>query len=311
MRLVRFGPRGYEQTGVVIDDEIVPLAPLFATTAPAINDLESLIAVFDAWRDRIEAFARKTLERLPLKSTRLGAPLVRPGKIVGVGANYRSADGAPPAGPADPILFLKPASSIAGPTDPIALPYEATTVVGEVELVLVIGKPGRRIAPADAMAHVFGFTIANDVTAPEIMLGSSDRSPLFLQQGRGKGFPGFCPLGPAIVTADEIRDWRELLLEQVVNGVPQLSGHARLMVHDPATLVSEVSHAFGLEPGDIILSGSPRPPQGTRRQPLLAGDTLRSRIQGIGELRNPVVAEDGPAGNIGPISRADKTSTEY
>jgi len=285
MRIVRFGPSGEEVPGCLVDGGVVPLAPLTDGLS-----VERLIGVWDQLAPELPGFLAAA-RPLPLDGLRLGTPLGRPPKIIGVGANYRSADGAPPPGPVDPILFFKPASSLVGPTDDVVLPFEARSVVGEVELAVVIGRPGHRIAPQQAMSHVFGYTIANDLTAPEIMLGDSAQSPLFFQQGRGKGFPTFCPLGPWIVTAPAFPAPTGCHLEQEVDGVVELSGPASLMHHSIATLVSEVSHAFGLEPGDVILSGSPRPAPGKRRQPLVHGNLLVSRITGLGELRNRVVAE--------------------
>ena len=233
---------------------------------------------------------------VPLAGSRLGSPLLQPGKILGVGANYCDANGAPPKGPPDPILFFKPASSLAGHNDPVTLPFETGRVVAEVELAIVIGKSGHRVPVSEAMDHIFGYTIANDLTAPDVMLGDSHESPLYFQQGRGKGFPDFCPLGPWIVTRDAIPDPERLMLQQHINGHIELSGSSALMHHSPAVLVSEVSHAFGLAPGDIILSGSPRP-TAAGRQPLTHGDILESRISGIGVLRNQIVAESRQSAN--------------
>lgn len=286
MRIVRFGAPGEEVPGCLVEGGVVPLDGLTGD-AP----VEWLIGSWAELERDLAAFIAAT-PPMPLQGLRLGPPLGSPPKIVGVGANYCAADGTPPGGPIDPILFFKPASSLVGPTDAIVLPFEASSVVGEVELGIVIGRRGHRVSPAAAMDHVFGYAIANDLTAPEVMLGDSAQSPLFFQQGRGKGFPTFCPLGPWIVTADAMPLPAECHLEQEVDGQVELSGRASLMHHSIATLVSEVSHAFGLEPGDVILSGSPRPAPGKRRQPLVAGNLLVSRISGLGELRNRVVAEE-------------------
>ncbi|MBN9143351.1 MULTISPECIES: fumarylacetoacetate hydrolase family protein [unclassified Novosphingobium] len=286
MRIVRFGAPGEEVPGLLLDAGIVSLAPLIGG-----RDVE---AILPDWADvaaEIPAFCQ-TATAMPLAGQRLGAPLGRPPKIIGVGANYRSADGKAPRGPIDPILFFKPTSSLVGPADPVILPYEAGVVVAETELAVVIGRKGHRVAPEQAMDHVFGYTIANDITAPEVMLGDSSQSPLFFQQGRGKGFPSFCPLGPWIVPAGHIPDPNGLHITQEIDGIIELAGPTTLMIHSIAMLVSEASHAFGLEPGDIILSGSPRPAPGAGRRPLAGGSLLISRIDGIGRMANPIIAEE-------------------
>lgn len=286
MRIVRFGELGAEEPGLLTDQGIVSLTALLGA-----RDLEQVLPDWADIERELPALQR-TATPVSAEGLRLGPPLGRPPKIIGVGANYRSADGEAPRGPIDPILFFKPASSLAGPADPVVLPFEAGKVVAETELAVIIGSGGHRISPDQAMAHVFGYTIANDVTAPDVMLGDSHESPLFFQQGRGKGFPTFCPLGPWIVPASEIADPSALHIVQEVDGVVELSGSTGLMLHSIATLVSEVSHAFGLEPGDIILSGSPRPTPGSARLALAGGAKLSSRIDGIGSMTNPVISEE-------------------
>ncbi|MBL8549574.1 MAG: fumarylacetoacetate hydrolase family protein [Hyphomonadaceae bacterium] len=284
MKLAAIGAPGREAPGLVRGGEALSLA----TFADGARDVGGLIAAWPAIEGRLTAHGLDGLARVRLEDARLAAPLLRPGKIIGVGSNFRSADGAAPDLPPAPIFFLKPSSSLIGPGDAIVAPREARSVVGEVEIAVIIGKAGRRVGPAAAMDHVFGYTIANDVTAPEILLGESARNPLFLQAARGKGFPSFCPLGPWIVTKDEI-DPADMHLQQLVNGEIEAEASARLMIHSVAELVSEASDAFGLEAGDVILCGSPRPTG--RRRALQAGDILTSRISGIGELVNPIRSE--------------------
>lgn len=298
MKLVAYGPPGDEEPGLLVGEDVVSLAPLLKQTGgPLCSDLSGAIQVWRSIEQKIRSDGLRHLPRLSRDAVRLAAPLRRPGKIVGVGSNYRSADGTAPDIPANSILFLKPASSIVGPGEAIMLPREAMLVVGEVELAIVIGKAAWRVSESKAMDHVFGYMIANDVTAPEVLLGESRRNPLFLQAARGKGYPTFCPLGPWIVTIDEVADVGDLLLEQFVNDEVELVGAASLMVRSVASLVHEVSEAFGLEAGDVILSGSPRP--SSARRPLVHGDVLRSRISGLGELANPVHREpkDATAGS--------------
>jgi 2,4-didehydro-3-deoxy-L-rhamnonate hydrolase len=298
VKLVTYGAAGAEKPGLVVGDDVVSLVPILESVAP--EHRRDLIGVIAAWPSVAKVVGGGELRGMPrerLADVRLGPPLTRPEKIVGVGSNYRSAEGSQPYLPAAPIFFLKPCSSLIGPGEPVVLPSDANTVVGEVELAIVIGKPGRRISESEAMEHVFGYTIGNDITSPDVLLGESGKNALFLQAARGKGYPTFCPLGPWIVTKDEVDDLGGLLLEQEIDGKIVAAGHTSLMIFSVAKLVSEASKAFGIEAGDIILSGSPRSDSG--HMPLKAGNRLRTRISGIGELTNPVLAErdddpDGP-----------------
>jgi 2-keto-4-pentenoate hydratase/2-oxohepta-3-ene-1,7-dioic acid hydratase in catechol pathway len=134
--------------------------------------------------------------------------------------------------------------------------------------------------------------VANDVTAPEIMLGESAKNALFLQQSRGKGFRTFCPTGPWIETAEELSFPPVWDVLQDVGDYPEMRGSTDQMITGIAELVADVSRAFGIEPGDIILTGSP-PPEGGKRRPLVPGDLLRSEISGLGAMANPVVQGSG------------------
>ncbi len=282
MRFIRYELNGRVSSGVVRGDAIVSLEPLVGELA-----LEEIIA---DWRKRRGPIARYVDEHVAtdkLSDVRLLAPIADPPKIVGIGANYPRPGGAD-LETSSPVLFLKPKSSIAGPFDPITLPPEAPSVVGEVELAIVIGKPGHRISQSQAHEHIFGFMTANDVTAPEILLGESHKHPLLLQQARGKGFPGFCPTGPWIETIDAAAFPPEFRLEQRIGDDLEIEGNTADMMVSVSELIADISCAFGLQANDIILTGSP-PPLGGKRIPLRAGDVLRTNIDGVGSLANPVV----------------------
>jgi 2-keto-4-pentenoate hydratase/2-oxohepta-3-ene-1,7-dioic acid hydratase in catechol pathway len=223
---------------------------------------------------------RFTAQRWALADVRLLSPIL-PSKVVCVGRNY--ADHAAEHGaevPAEPLIFLKPSTSVIGPGDAIRLPPQSRQVEHEAELAVVIGPPGaRRADRAAAERAVFGYTCANDVTARDLQHSDG-------QWTRAKGFDSFCPLGPWIATAYDPAD-REVRCE-VGRGeemeVRQL-GRTKDMVFDVPTLVSYVSHVMTLLPGDVLLTGTP-----AGVSPLTDGDTVAVRIEGIGELTNPVVA---------------------
>jgi 2-keto-4-pentenoate hydratase/2-oxohepta-3-ene-1,7-dioic acid hydratase in catechol pathway len=230
---------------------------------------------------------RFTGERWALPDVRLLSPIL-PSKVVCVGRNY--ADHAAELGnevPAEPLLFLKPSTSVIGPHDAIRLPAQSRQVEHEAELAVVIGAPGaRRADRATAAQAIFGYTCANDVTARDLQ--RSD-----VQFTRAKGFDSFCPLGPWIVTGLDPADL-EVRCEvagagdgpDAVAEVRQL-GRTRDMVFDPATIVSYVSHVMTLLPGDVVLTGTP-----AGVGPLAAGDTVTVQVEGVGALTNRVLALD-------------------
>lgn len=286
MRLVRYECGGRIAVGALRGGAVIELAsPLGHKDI----DLEHVIVRWADVRREIERHVERASPAAWLDEVRLLAPLYRPQKIVAIGSNYPR-PGAAAAPGSKPVLFFKPPSALTGPYDPIRLPPEALTVVGEVELAVVIGLAGDRISPNEASRHVFGYMVANDVTAPEILLGEAALNPLFLQQSRGKGFRTFCPIGPWIETAHDRPFPPVWTLEQKVDGHCEMCGSSDQMITGLGELIADASRAFGLEPGDIVLTGSPAPLDG-RRVPLVAGSVLHSRIAEIGEMANPVVSE--------------------
>ncbi len=214
------------------------------------------------------------------------APLA-PGKIVAIGLNYLDhirESGLEP--PGQPLVFAKFPSSVIGPGQEIRLPLGLTERVDwEVELAVVIGTRARNVDAADALGHVFGYTVANDVSARDLQFGDG-------QWVRGKSLDTFCPVGPVVVTADEIPDPQALRLTCRVNGELMQDASTELMVFGVAELISHCSRSFTLEPGDLLLTGTPwgcgefmEP-----RRSLAPGDVVECEIGGIGTLRNPVVA---------------------
>lgn len=217
--------------------------------------------------------------RVPIDDARLLAPVIPRSKVVGIGKNYADhvaeMGGAQP--PAEPLVFLKPNTSVIGPGDPIVLPPQSREVHYEGELAVVIGRICKDVPRERVPEVVFGYTCANDVTARDLQ--SSDG-----QWARAKGFDTFCPLGPWI---ENDLDPSDLRLTTRRDGETVQDGRTSMLIHDVATLVSHVSAAFTLLPGDVILTGTP-----AGVGPLAAGQRVEVELEGIGVLANPVVARD-------------------
>lgn len=246
------------------------------------------------WRGDLRALidTENALSSVHVFDEVLDAPLVaplRPGKIVAIGLNYR--DHIREAGmtsPESPLVFAKFPSSIIGPTDSIQLPSLAKRVDWEVELGVVIGRRMCSVAAAEALDYVFGYTVANDISARDVQFADG-------QWVRGKSFDTFCPTGPTVVTKDEVSDPQQLTLRTRVNGDVVQESTTAEMVFGVAELLAFCSASFTLEPGDLVLTGTPwgcgefmAPPRS-----LKAGDLLETEIEGIGTLRNPVVDRSG------------------
>jgi 5-carboxymethyl-2-hydroxymuconate isomerase len=214
------------------------------------------------------------------------APL-RPTKIVAIGLNYLDhIREAQMEAPSRPLVFAKFPSCVVGDGEPIVLPELAQRVDWEVELAAVIGRELRNASPAEALAGVFGYTVANDVSARDVQFADG-------QWVRGKSFDTFCPLGPVVVTADELPDPQNLRLRTRVNGELVQDSSTAEMLFGIAELIAFCSASFTLEPGDVLLSGTPwgcgefMDPQRSLRD----GDVVECEIDGIGTLRNPVISE--------------------
>jgi len=218
----------------------------------------------------------------PLEGVSLLAPLQRPPRIFGIGLNYREhAAESKMAVQAVPTVFLKLASSITGPNTDVLLPPDATQPDYEAELAVVIGKPGHRIAAADWEQHVFGYTIINDVSARGVQLATS-------QWTLGKSFPTFTPMGPWIVTRDEVPDPHALDIKLTLSGEVMQSANTSDMIFRIPELIAYISNIVPLESGDIISTGTP-PGVGLGRTPqrwLLPDEEMVIEIEGIGTLRN-------------------------
>lgn len=275
MKFCRFGARGQERPGL-IDAE------------GRIRDLSGHIAELTI--DAIAGLGTIDAASLPLveESVRLGVPLKGIGKIVAIGLNY--ADHAKESNlpiPTEPVMFMKALSSLTGPNDEVVLPRGSTHSDWEVELAVIIGKTARYVEKADALSHVAGYAVANDVSE---RFNQKQRGS---QWSKGKGHDSFCPLGPWLVTSDEIADPQDLDMFLDVNGTRMQTGNTRTMIFDVAEIISYVSEYITLYPGDVLITGTP-PGVGEGKKPeaifLKAGDTMRLGIAGLGEQQQNVVA---------------------
>jgi 2-keto-4-pentenoate hydratase/2-oxohepta-3-ene-1,7-dioic acid hydratase in catechol pathway len=221
------------------------------------------------------------------KGLPLGPPLRGIGKIIGVGLNYR--DHAEETGlplPKEPTLFLKATSALCGPADDLVMPREGKSVDWEVELGVVIGRPGVYIAERDALDHVLGYCIGIDFSERDFQFNRGG------QGFKGKSADTFAPLGPFLATRDEIADPQDLALQLGVNGKAKQSGSTRDMIFSVAELVSYISRFMSLQPGDVILTGTPAGVGLGQKPPvyLQAGDVVAASITGLGEQTHKVVA---------------------
>ncbi|MBI5284098.1 MAG: fumarylacetoacetate hydrolase family protein [Chloroflexi bacterium] len=298
MRLATYSERGGETAhlGIVLGDRIVNIdAAAKALGLPGVpDDLAAFIRQGAAALDTARAVAAKlagdAAQGLPLEGVRLRAPIVRPERnVMCVGLNYADhvAESQSVVGadvPKFPVFFTKPPSTVIGPDDEIPWHGHASTSIDwEAELAVIIGREGRDISEADALGHVFGYTIANDVTARDLQQRHG-------QWFKGKGLDGFCPLGPVMVTADEIGDPHALDIGLRVNGVEKQRSNTRHLIFSIPRLIADLSAGMTLYPGDILLTGTPSGVGIGRTPPefLKPGDVVEAEIPAIGVLRNTV-----------------------
>lgn len=289
MKLVRFGPPGAERPGLWLDRAPETGRPAILDVRAAAFDIRDYDAHFFGARgpDRVRALAGESKRRLiDPETVRLGPPVARPGKIVCLGKNY--VDHAIEFGsepPKTPVYFAKAVSAVIGPHDPVVLPRAEARVDGEVELALVIGRRAHAITADEALSHVAGYLILNDITD---RVAQRESQQWFF----GKGADTFCPLGPWLVTADAIPDPHNLGLASFMNETALQAGNTSRMIFNIPTILSHLSARVMLEPGDIVSTGTPDGIGSARTPPVLlhAGDTIRCAIDGLGETRNPVIA---------------------
>jgi 2-keto-4-pentenoate hydratase/2-oxohepta-3-ene-1,7-dioic acid hydratase in catechol pathway len=287
VKLVTFAHNGRTAIGAVTAETVVDLTHL----AP---DMQRLIERGAEGLVAAEAAIATVTHAIPLAAVHLLAPVPTPQRnVFCLGLNYSEhvkesygARGQQATLPDTPIIFTKATTAVSGPTDPIPYDPAVTTQLDwEVELAVIIGRKGKNIQTAEAMKHVFGYTVLNDISARDLQMAGK-------QYFKGKSLDGACPMGPWIVTADELPDPHNLRLICRVNGVVKQDGRTNCMIFNIPAIIAYLSHGMTLLPGDIIATGTPDGVGFARTPPefLQPGDTLESEIEGIGLLRNPVAS---------------------
>ena len=262
--------------GVLSGDKVVNL------TAAGFTDMIDVIQRGDKIREQVASW-----EDIPLAAVKLTAPIPRPPKLICVGLNYRDhALESKMEIPTVPTIFNKFPNVVIGPGEPIVLPMNSTRPDYEAEFAFVIGKGGRHIAAENWRDHVFGYTIINDVSARDFQMATS-------QWLMGKTFDTFAPMGPVLVTADEIPDPHALDISLAINGETLQNSNTRELIFRIPELVAFLSSVVTLEPGDVVSTGTPAGVGFARNPPrfLKPGDEVVVHVEGLGDLRNPVVAE--------------------
>jgi 2-keto-4-pentenoate hydratase/2-oxohepta-3-ene-1,7-dioic acid hydratase in catechol pathway len=274
MHFGRIGDVGEEIPVALIDDHLYDLRPITADIDGAFLSDDPVGAV-DAHRDELA-------EVTDAATRRFGAPIARPGAVYCIGMNYAAharEGGSEP--PTEIIVFLKPSNTVVGPDDDVSLPPGADAVDWEAELAVVIGTRAWQLADADAgRAAIAGYTVANDLSERTWQLVRSGG-----QWSKGKGAPGFCPLGPWLVTADSV-DAGDLRIYSSVNGEPRQDSRTSDMIFDAGRIVADLSEHLVLEPGDVILTGTPEGVALSGRFPYLKdGDIVEIGIERLGSQR--------------------------
>ncbi len=279
MKLVRYGAAGAEKPGLVDANGAI------RDLSGVISDITGVV-LSDESIARLKAIDPNSLPKVD-GNPRFGAPVANVGKFIAIGLNY--SDHAKESNmpiPKEPVVFSKATSCIMGPNDTVVLPKGSVKGDWEVELAFVIGKTAKNVSEADALDHVAGYMICNDVSEREWQL---ERGQTW---DKGKGFDTFGPIGPYIVTRDEIPDPQNLAMWLDVNGQRMQTGNTNTMIFNIRQLVAYTSFLFTLKPGDIITTGTP-PGVGMGMKPnavfLKAGDVMRVGIDGLGEQRQEVV----------------------
>ncbi len=279
MKLIRYGKPGQEKPGIIDAD----------------GNARSVVDIIDDWNGEnlsakvLAKIAKINPAKLPLvkPKTRIGSPVARPQKFIAIGLNFT--DHAMETGnpiPKEPVVFNKWTSCIVGPNDDVMLPKNSVKTDWEVELGVVIGSQARNVSKKDALNHVVGYCLINDVSEREFQM---ERGQTW---DKGKGFDTFGPIGPWLVTADEVGNPGKLAMWLDVNGARMQTGSTKTMIFDIATIVSYCSMLMTLEPGDIITTGTP-PGVGLGMKPnpvyLKPGDVMTLGIEKLGEQKQTVV----------------------
>ena len=318
MRLLTFRHEGSDSIGALQGERVIPLTRAYASHLHSLGIAspfplaqaqlpDDMLELLQAW-ERTQVAVQRAIEHvearlsesggprgpmggrllLPLSEIKPLAPIPRPGKLLCIGLNYSDhAAEIEMKKPERPILFSKYATCVIGPGDPVVLPTISNQVDYEAELGVVIGKTARKVAVENALEYVAGYTVFNDVSARDAQLGDG-------QWVRGKSFDTFAPMGPALVTRDEVPDPHNLNISLRLNGAVMQDSNTRHLIFDVNQLIAFLSQAITLEPGDVIATGTPSGVGMGRKPPvfLKPGDRMVIEIESVGVLESPVVAEE-------------------
>ena len=284
LRFVTFRQESYSEPGVLQGGQVIGIR------GAGFDSVASVIAGGAEAMDRVQRWlARPPISELPdMAKITLLAPIPRPPKIICIGLNYRDhAEEGKMTIPEVPTVFSKYHTAVIGPGHPIVLPKNSTKPDYEAEFAVVIGKRGRHIPEDRWREYVFGYTVFNDVSARDFQMATS-------QWMMGKTFDTFAPIGPSVVTADEVADPYNLAISLTLNGELMQNSNTGKMIFQVPRLIAFLSSVFTLEPGDVIATGTPAGVGFARKPPrwLRPGDEVTVRVEGLGELTNPVVAEE-------------------
>lgn len=279
MKFCRYGKKGSEKPGLIDSEN-------------RLRDLSSVITDFNADQVRLSKLSQLRsidINTLPIveSNQRFGIPVANIGKIIAIGLNYadHAAESNLPV-PAEPIFFTKAITSLSGPNDDVMKPRDATKMDWEVELGIIIGKTCRYVEEADALSHIAGYTLVNDISERAFQ---KERGTQWV---KGKGCDTFCPVGPYLVTPDEIGDAQNLDMFLNVNNQRMQTGNTKTMIFTVAQCISYISRFITLQPGDLLITGTP-PGVGEGKKPnaiyLNAGDEIHLGISKLGEQKQKVI----------------------
>ena len=285
MRIVRYLASGGRSPAVgILEDERIAEIPATG------GDLGPLLLLDHSGLEQAAAAAMVHHNR---DDVRLLAPVGQPGKILALAANYHPTDARVPVDldVDTPKVFIKPRTALLGPGDPIPYHGVVSQLIEEIELGVVIGRPGKDIPVERAMEHIFGYTVINDVSARELRFPperAGQERYEFFDWLNGKWLDGFCPVGPWIVNRDCLPDIGNLDLQTVVSGEVRISSNTSRMIFNVPQMIAYISRYCTLEPGDLIASGVALGPDGADETFLRDGDVVEGTVEGVGTLRNPV-----------------------
>lgn len=285
MKLITYQSDTGPKLGAIVDDRAIDLCAVDDTLPATMMDLLAAGEAGMAQAATAVASADAATHGQPLEEVTLLPPVVRPGKVIALGRNYAAhakEGGAEP--PEYPMLFHKTATSLIGHGGTVRIPAGTDRVDYEAELAVIIGKVCKNVEEADAFDYIAGYTVANDITA-------RDWQRLTTQFTAGKMVDTFGPLGPALVTKDEAPDPANMSVKSILNGQMMQDGNTKMMIFSVPFIVSYISKISTLEPGDVILTGTPEGVGYARKPPIYMkdGDVITIEVEGLGTLTNPLV----------------------